>query len=213
MRVPECVVVSAWLGQWRLGAISASDAANAIEAVTGELHVDSMPWLDVIRGLDPTQGPFAPAVPEPGDPCGLPDPSVLGAVAVAPTVLLVQDGTGWHRVSVRHNVGITSLAHAQSQFLTAVEQARGTLERLDTVGGRERVDAALAAMSHPALPPALPPRSRAALDTACRMSVVVDCAISDSAVPSSRSQDLARSDALRDLRRAARDLMLASVTQ
>jgi hypothetical protein len=210
--VPECIAVSAWLGQWRIGAISTTDAANAVESITGQLHCDGKPWRDVLTGLT-RDWPIAPALPEPGDPCGVPYPDALSAIALSADLLLVRRADGWHTHRASHTVPTRSLADAQRDLTEMAQRAQREFEQLDTVGSRSQADAALATLRIPALPPSLSQRSRRALHMAARIMALVEIALVDSDVPSSRSQDSKRIDLLLDVKRSARGLLMASVTQ
>lgn len=214
LRVPECVAVSAWLGEWRLGRVARGDAANALEVITGLARPESGTWLEFVNDLDPTTAPFAPAVPEPGDPCGVPLAGVTQAVATSPTTLLVagEDGS-WRHIGTAHSVPLRSLTETHRLFTSTVGQAQEELAGLATTGSRAVAESHLASIPVLPLPASLPARNHAALDSAIRILAIVDAAVAHSSVPSSPSHDDRRVVVLRELRRSARDLMLASVTQ
>ena len=205
--------MSAWLGQWRLGAVALGDAANAIESITETLAVDGLAWWGLLGQLSASATRVAPALPMPGDPCGVPLPGVTQAVALTRTALLTFDDAGWHQVDCAHTVPMHSLGEAQRALALATTRAEEALSALPTIGSRSAADADLAALSATPLPPSMPARGQHALETAVRVTVAVNAALRDSTVPSSPSHDDRRIAILLDLRRAARDLMLASVTQ
>lgn len=201
--------LSAWLNAARRGDVSEADALHVCAHIIG-LHdgsrgdqVTQRDWLDMV-----TAAPwFRPALPEPGDPWGVPIMDATEAVALGPNVLLVRTDA-WRAVTMAHTVPVIDTAWARRALLDAVAQAGDVLQPLATVGDRSRAEAALATSDSPW--PPLPERVRADLELARGILTMASVAGHLATVPSSRSQERTLTDTVRSLVHASRVLLCAA---
>jgi hypothetical protein len=207
--LPRSIVICAWLNAWRLGQVSDSDAANALETLTAQLVAGQATWVTVLSQIPRSHEPFCPAVASPGDPNGLPDDSVDQAIALTRDLLLVH-GNEWALRSGEHGVIPEGAAHAGRHLAQMVTDSTQLLESLATVGSRETLESTLLQMGRDTFPPAMAPRNRDLLDRAARLWLIARAA--QFSTPSSRSQEHVALSSLRDLERAARQALCAAVT-
>lgn len=196
--------LSAWLNAARRHEVSATDAANACESVTGEL--DGIDWHAVALG-----GTWArAALPGPGDPWGVPVIGALEAVALGDGALLVRTDR-WHWVVGPHTVPVIGQGWARRNLMDTLAQATPVIEALATVGDRAQAESAMAQYDGP-WPPTLTAKARGDLELARRVLVTAAVARSGVSVPSSRSQGAELERALQDLTHAAQLLLCAAAS-
>lgn len=202
------VRLSAWLNAARRGEVTGHDAANACETISGQLEISGRSWLDVVGRVGP--GPARPALPEPGDPWGVPIAGALEAVAASPSLLLVRRAE-WQAVDAAHAVPVIDAGWARRNLLAEVSDAADLLERSATLGDRDAADEALQRITSQ-WPPTLAPRAVADLELATRLLVASELAADAVTVPSSPSQYSAVRTTLLAVSRASRLLMCAAVS-
>jgi hypothetical protein len=182
------------------------------------------------------------ALPTAGDVLGLPGPPWFNEVALeAGECVLVTLGDGgtlalvpqvtefgsatepgamvtWHVYGVRtpRVTDLGSVAEADLELRTALDQATRELARLDVARWREDAAARLALIRDGGvepglLPPTTPPRCLRVLATAARVRAIVELAAEDDGGSVTGWEAGARTEALRDLERVSRRAVVAAV--
>jgi len=217
---PRAISLALWLNAWRVGNLTLHDSINACETITDTneviKHGEAITWQALIESLGVDDEPFTVALPQSGDPQGLP-PEVLktmdlptGAVALSRNDLLVQSHQGhWMVVRAPHAVAHIGIAHARSEFNTHIEQASQFLTSAELAGDRSQIDAALQAHVPAHVPPQLPAKLSQALSNAERVRLVAYLAHQQSIAFASPSTNAKKEIVLRELDRTSRDVMIA----
>lgn len=215
--------LTVWLNAWQSGHITAFDAANACESITGALDVlineAKHPWIDLLATYGPSSTPFRVALPTPGNPDGIPR-DVLTQFEIETGFVVMEDrlvlgalpNGSWQAVSAQVTTAHHDFQHARIALLQALGEAQQALAHLDLVGSRVTADNVLKDLTFGHVPPSTPSRTIEALEQALRIATLARIARDDSAALASRSQDHERSRVLLDLERQAQTLLQAAAS-
>ena len=203
---PTSALVSAWMNAALRGDVTATDAANACEHVSGQLEVSKRRWRDLVAEATYARA----ALPVPGDPFGVPIAGVEQAVALAQNLLLAKDSE-WVVITEPHHVAPIDATWARTHLLTVAAHAQSVLDGLATTGDRTGIDHAVW-QSGATWPPGMSPRARSDAELATRLLIVSTAAREHADVPSSRSQAALMARCLSDVAAASRLLLCAATS-
>jgi len=216
---PPIIALALWLNAQRTGHVSATDATNACEYITGTLEIHGSPtvsWSYVVDLATQQKHPCIAVLPTHGDPRGIPTKLLAnlrlpaGALAIGNQHILYQDlASIWNLHEQQHAVIQPDHSYSRRMFLEGLERATSTLSSADLIGDRSKVDAALDALTHTHLPPHVDQKLLTYLDQATRVRVVTQSALVDSMAPASRSNDHVRIATLQEMDALARNLLTA----
>lgn len=225
---PSAVIIALWLNAARSGAVSMTDAANAVEVITEQLGmlseapdgtVDSSSWQDLVAVVLQESTPVAVALPVDGDPAGIPSQVLsqidrdFGVVAISNSALLVKRrGGSWIMIQSTNKVIHHDLNQTRRILLEQIELAAKQLSASELTGEQSHIRAALEAFRSLHLPPHLSKRSTDALEMAARVLIVAKGAISDSIAIHSPSLDQQRGLILQNLISQSRAVLQSVVS-
>lgn len=223
---PESVVIALWLNSARKGLVSVTDAANAIETISGDLGIEFKPmnqdretktWLNVVEITMRQSQPAAVAIPVDGDPAGVPAAVLAqmdrsaGAIAInAETILIRNKQNLWELVESTNTVIHYDLNQTRRQLLEEIESSSKELAGSELVGNEDEIVAALDAFRVLHVPAQLSKRNADAIELAARIKIVALGAITSTQAIHSPSLDQKRIHRLEKLASASR-LVLQSV--
>jgi hypothetical protein len=225
---PTSVVLGMWLNAAQTAAVSTTDAANAIEAITEQLMVSAAEpgsdssissWLDLVGQVKKISVPVAVGLPVDGDPSGVPA-SVLrgisrdsGVVSIHPDLLLCQNSDGvWVIFQTPNKVMHYDLSQTRRKLAEAIEAASKQLAASDLAGDESEILENLNSFRSLHLPPHLSKRSTDALELAARIMIIARGAIDKSAALHSPSIDRMRTQILSHLVSESRTVLQSVVT-
>jgi hypothetical protein len=213
--LPPAVVIALWLNAARISAVSATDAANAVEVITEQVSmlsessdgtVATSTWQALVAAAVQQPVPVAVALPVDGDPAGIPSQVLsqidrdFGVVAISNNELLVRQITGtWVMIHSPNKVVHHDLNQTRRILLEQIELATKQLSASELTGEQSHVRSALEAFRNLHLPPHLSKRSTDALEMAARVLIVAKGAIPDSIAIHSPSVDRQRVQVLQSL--------------
>lgn len=226
--LPAAVPIALWLNAAKGGAVSKTDAANAVEVITEQIDLQNddyqsfaaiSVWLDLVSKVAQEPVPVAVALPVDGDPAGIPSKVLVqidrayGVVAINDSVLLVKSISGpWTLVHSENKVIHHDLNQTRRILLELIESATTQLSSSDLTGDQIKIRAALDAFRSLHLPPHLSKRSTDALEMAARVMIVANGALSDSIAIHSPSLDRSRVAILEKLALESRYVLQSVVT-
>jgi hypothetical protein len=226
--VPESVVMALWLNSARLGAVSVTDAANALETISGEVTVhiyesskdyEIKAWLDVVNLVIQQPQPAAVAIPVDGDPAGIPVGVLVsiersvGTVAISPNALLIKNlNHTWEVVKATHTVIHYDLNQTRRTLIEQIEAASRQLSASDLVGDESEIRATLDAFRLMHIPAHLSKRSTDAIELAARIKIVAIGAMAHAQALHSPSVDRLRITNLEKLVSASRQVLQSVIT-
>jgi hypothetical protein len=212
---PPAVVLGLWLNAARSGAVSPTDAANALESVTHQIDlttnvVDSdvkiSTWLVLVELVKSANEPVAVALPIDGDPAGIPAPVLSlilresGVVAINSDLLLHQQCDGsWVLQTVHHKVIHYDLSQTRRNLTDHLALAIKQLASSDLIGDESEILDALDSFRTLHLPPSLTKRSVDALELASRVIIIANGAVKSATALHSPSIDRQRVQVLQSL--------------
>jgi hypothetical protein len=225
---PPAVVLGLWLNAARSGAVSPTDAANALESVTHQIDlttnvVDSdvkiSTWLGLVELVKSANEPVAVALPIDGDPAGVPA-AVLsrilresGVVAINSDLLLHQQSDGsWVLQTVHHKVIHYDLSQTRRNLTDHLALATKQLAASDLIGDESEILDALDSFRTLHLPPSLTKRSVDALELASRVMIIANGAAKSATALHSPSIDRQRVQVLQSLIVGSRAVLQSVVT-
>lgn len=225
---PPAVVLGLWLNAARSGAVSPTDAANALESVTHQIdlatnvvdsNVNISSWLGLVELVKSVNEPVAVALPVNGDPAGIPA-SVLaqivresGVVAINSDFLLLQQSDNrWVLQSENHNVIHYDLSQTRRNLTEHLASATKQLSVSDLSGDESEILEALDSFRALHLPPGLTKRSLDALELAARVIIVASGAIKSASALHSPSIDRQRVQVLQSLITESRAVLQSVAT-
>lgn len=223
MEYPAAIELAIWLNQYRVGAISVTDAINAAETISNVTDVQNagepVSWAKLIRNMPFSATPYYAILPTPGNTFGL-DAQVhksfdlsAGICVISQNVILGQvDGQSptWRITHIHSPLIVPDPRIARAQLNALIETAAAELSNIDAMGDRNEVEQSLHQLKPIHLPPALPNRAKVDLELAQRIWLIAQFGITDSQVHASPSKDDVRVATLQQLRTAALELMAAS---
>jgi hypothetical protein len=225
---PPAVVLGLWLNAARSGAVSPTDAANALESVTHQIDLASSvvnsnanisTWLGLVVLVKSANEPVAVALPIDGDPAGVPA-AVLslilresGVVAINSDLLLFQQSDNcWVLQSEIHNVMHYDLSQTRRNLTEHLASATKQLSVSDLSGDESEILDVLDSFRTLHLPPGLTKRSLDALELAARVIIVASGAIKSATALHSPSIDRQRVQVLQSLITESRAVLQSVVT-
>jgi hypothetical protein len=225
---PPAVVLGLWLNAARSGAVSPTDAANALESVTHQINiatdgddpsVNISTWLGLVELVKSAHEPVAIALPIDGDPAGVPV-SVLkrifresGVVAINSDLLLLKlSDNSWVLQPVHHKVIHYDLNQTRRNLADHLALATKQLSASDLVGDESEILNALDSFRTLHLPPSLTKRSAEALELASRVIIIASGAIESATALHSPSIDQQRVRVLQDLITESRAVLQSVAT-
>ena len=225
---PPAVVLGLWLNAARSGAVSPTDASNALESVTHQIDIatngdDSSikisSWLELVELVQSANAPVAIALPIDGDPAGVPV-SVLkrivresGVVAINSDLLLLQlSDNSWVLRSVHHKVIHYDLSQTKRNLTDHLALATRQLASSDLIGDESEILEALDSFRTLHLPPSLTKRSSDALELASRVIIIASGAIDSATALHSPSIDQRRVRVLQGLITESRAVLQSVAT-
>lgn len=205
---PPAVVLGLWLNAARSGAVSPTDAANAIESVTQQIAIESSDdssgvatssWLGLVEIVQKAIEPVAIALPVDGDPAGVPA-NVLtrivrasGVVAISTDLILCQlSNESWVLLTEPHKVLHYDLNQTRRILVDQIAETTTLLATSDLVGDESEIIDALRSFRALHLPPSLTKRSSDALELAARVNIIASGAIRSASALHSPSIDRQR---------------------
>jgi len=216
---PPAVVLGLWLNAARTGAVSATDATNALETISGQINLRDSTWAQLINVVIQTSEPVAIALPVDGDPAGVPAGTLKrivrasGVVAIDTDLLLCQSSeSDWILISEPHNVMHYDLSQARRTLTDQIANAANQLLASELVGDETEVIDALNSFRALHLPPHLSKRSTDALELAARVIIIAHGALSSSSAFHSPSVDRLRVGILEELILRSRMVLQSVVT-
>ncbi len=225
---PPAVVLGLWLNAARSGAVSPTDAANALESVTHQIDlatnvVDSdvkiSNWLGLVELVNSANEPVAVALPIDGDPAGVPAAFLSqnlresGVVAINSDLLLHQQCDGsWVLQTMRHKVIHYDLSQTRRNLTDHIALATEQLSASDLIGDESEILDALQSFRALHLPPNLTKRSVDALELASRVIIIASGAIKSTTALHSPSIDRQRVHVLQSLITESRAVLQSVVT-
>ena len=226
--LPPAVVIALWLNAARISAVSATDAANAIEVIAEQVSMLSespdgtaamSTWHALVAAAVQQPVPVAVALPVDGDPAGIPSQVLsqidrdFGVVAISNSELLVRQITGsWVMIHSPNKVIHHDLNQTRRILLEQIELATKQLSASELTGEQNHIRSALEAFRSLNLPPHLSKRSTDALEMAARVLIVAKGAIPDSIAIHSPSLDRSRIAILEKLALESRYVLQSVVT-
>ena len=235
----------AWGNAYLTGATSLDDAVDeivgtdALHRVTGVPGETDVVSLAVALGRLRATGTTALrlALPEPGDPTGLPGPATVttSALVAGAAVLTVgppdvssyallpasatsgaSDVVRWDVVEVDHSTapyGLPTLSEADRALAEAMRSTTHELDLLDVARGRDDVGPRLVALDRSLrrieLPASLPGRAQRMVATSSRLLGILSLATQDDGAAVTAAEAHRRRESLRPLRTAARYALCA----
>ena len=224
---PPAVALGAWFNAALTGAVTVTDAANALETITDQiqpqvrnLHKDSATttWLELVIQIAGSQSPVAIGLPIEGDPAGVPN-SLLkeihrdaGVLAFSRECLLVQkvDGT-WELVNETNTVPHHNLSQTNRALLEQVAVSTKLLAASDLLGDATEVITALDQFRSLHMPPSLSKRSADALELAAKIKIIARGALLNTNAVHSPSVDRKRIEVLEELIAGCRNVLQSVV--
>lgn len=220
---PLAVVLGAWFNAASSGAVTASDAANAIETITNQIQPEvqnshSEPaitsWLELVRNVASGQTPVAVGLPIEGDPAGVPNILLkeihrdAGVIALSREKLLVQNLDGsWKLVNEINTVPHHNLSQSNRALLEQVSVSINLLSASDLMGDETEVITALDQFRSLHLPPSLSKRSVDALELAARIKIIVHGALLNTNAVHSPSMDRKKIEVFEELISGCRNVL------
>ena len=212
---PPAVVLGLWLNAARSGAVSPTDAANAIESVTQQIAIETSDdslgvatssWLGLVEIVQRAIEPVAIALPVDGDPAGVPA-NVLsrivrasGVVAISADLILCQlSNESWVLLAEPHKVLHYDLNQTRRILVDQIAETTTLLATSDLVGDESEIIDALRSFRALHLPPSLTKRSSDALELAARVNIIASGAIRSASALHSPSIDRQRVIILQNL--------------
>jgi hypothetical protein len=225
---PPAVVLGLWLNAARSGAVSPTDAANAIEAVTHQIDIqlgDNPPgergssWLGLVEIVQRAIEPVAIALPVDGDPAGVPA-NVLtrivrasGVVAISADLILCQlSNESWTLLAEPHKVLHYDLSQTRRILTAQIELATKFLSASELIGNESDILDALHSFRTLHLPPSLTKRSADSLELAARVIIIANGAIKCATAMHSPSIDQQRVQVLQNLIKESRAVLQSVVS-
>lgn len=225
---PPAVVLALWLNAARSGAVSPTDAANAIESVTQQIAIESSDdssgvaassWLGLVEIVLKAIEPVAIALPVDGDPAGVPA-NVLtrimrasGVVAISADLILCQlSNETWVLLAEPHKVLHYDLNQTCRILTAQIELATKFLSASELIGNESDILDALHAFRTLHLPPSLTKRSSDALELAARVNIIASGAIRSASALHSPSIDRQKVLVLQNLITESRAVLQSVVT-
>jgi hypothetical protein len=199
-------VLGLWLNAARTGAVSTTDAANALETISGQINLKDSTWVEIVDVVKQAREPVAVALPVEGDPAGV-TVGVLkqivrtsGVVAIDNNLLLCQSPEfGWTLMSEPSNVLHYDLSQTRRSLTDQIAIAANRLSASELVGDETEVINALDSFRALHLPPHLSKRSTDALELAARVIIISRGALAASSAVHSPSIDRLRVENLEQL--------------
>ena len=216
---PPAVVLGLWLNAVRTGAVSATDTANALETISGQINLKDSTWVELVDVVKQASEPVAVALPVEGDPAGV-TVGVLkqivrasGVVAIDTNLLLCQSPeSGWTLMSEPNNVMHYDLSQTRRSLTDQIAIAANRLSASELVGDETEVINALDSFRALHLPPHLSKRSTDALELAARVMIIARGAIENTNALHSPSIDRRRLEELQLLITHSRAVLQSVVT-
>jgi hypothetical protein len=224
--LPPAVLRGLWLNAAQAGSVSATDAANALEAITEQVDVQIVDnsvgvessWLDLVRTAASAAEPVAVGLPVPGDPAGVPVGVLAtisvdsGVVAINRTQVLCQDSNAeWILMNETNNVLHYDLSQTRRSLMEQISESANQLAASDLVGDETEILAALESFRTLHLPPSLTKRSVDALELASRVIIIASGAIKSATAVHSPSIDQQRLEVLQSLIKESRSVLQSVV--
>lgn len=226
--LPPAVLIGLWLNATKVGSVSVTDAANAIETITNHLEieidlnaslVEKSSWLDLVGQVAAKSQPVAVGLPIDGDPAGVAisvlskiDRSV-GVVAIDRDHLLCQTlQDNWVLIAETNNVLHHDLSQSKRRLTESISSSVDQLSASELVGDDAEIVSALESFRTLHLPPHLTQRSVDAIELAARIWIVARGAISSSIAMHSPSIDKRRIQVLEQLVRESRTVLQSVIT-
>ena len=224
--LPPAVLLGLWLNAAQAGSVSATDAANALEAITEQVDVQIVDnsvgvessWLDLVRTAASAAEPVAVGLPVPGDPAGVPVGVLAtisvdsGVVAINRTQVLCQDSNAaWILMNETNNVLHYDLNQTRRSLMEQISESANQLAASDLVGDETEILAALESFRTLHLPPSLTKRSVDALELASRVIIIASGAIKSTTALHSPSIDQQRLKVLQSLIKESRSVLQSVV--
>jgi hypothetical protein len=224
--LPPAVLLGLWLNAAQAGSVSATDAANALEAITEQVDVQIVDnsvgvessWLDLVRTAASAAEPVAVGLPVPGDPAGVPVGVLAtisvdsGVVAINRTQVLCQDSNAeWILMNETNNVLHYDLSQTRRSLMEQISESANQLAASDLVGDETEILAALESFRTLHLPPSLTKRSVDALELASRVIIIASGAIKSATAVHSPSIDQQRLKVLQSLIKESRSVLQSVV--
>jgi len=216
---PPAVVLGLWLNAVRTGAVSATDTANALETISGQINLKDSTWVELVDVVKQVSEPVAVALPVEGDPAGV-TVGVLkqivrtsGVVAIDTNSLLCQSPEyGWTLISEANNVLHYDLSQTRRSLTDQIAIAANRLSASELVGDESEIIDALDSFRALHLPPHLSKRSTDALELAARVMIIARGAIENTNALHSPSIDRRRVEELQLLITHSRAVLQSVVT-
>jgi len=216
---PPAVVLGLWLNAVRTGAVSATDTANALETISGQINLKDSTWVELVDVVKQASEPVAVALPVEGDPAGV-TVGVLkqivrasGVVAIDTNLLLCQSPeSGWTLISEANNVLHHDLSQTRRSLTDQIAIAANRLSASELVGDESEIIDALDSFRALHLPPHLSKRSTDALELAARVMIIARGAIENTNALHSPSIDRRRVEELQLLITHSRAVLQSVVT-
>lgn len=225
---PPAAVLGLWLNAARSGAVSATDAANAIEAVTQQIDIqlgDNPPgdkgssWLGLVEVAIGASEPAAIALPIDGDPAGVPAKVLSqisrdsGVVAIGSDLLLCkQSNESWILLAEPHKVLHYDLSQTRRILTAQIELATKFLSASELIGNESYILDALHSFRTLHLPPSLTKRSADSLELAARVIIIANGAIKSATAIHSPSIDQQKVQVLQNLIKESRAVLQSVVS-
>ena len=216
---PPAVVLGLWLNAARTGAVSPTDAANALETISGQVNIKDSSWAQLIKVVRQVSEPVAVALPVDGDPAGITVGALKrivresGVVAIDNDLLLGQSPeSGWILISEPHNVMHYNLSQTRRSLTDQIAKVADRLSASELIGDETEVIDALNSFRALHLPPHLSQRSTDALELAARVIIIARGALAASSAVHSPSVDRLRVENLEQLILRSRIVLQSVVT-
>lgn len=216
---PPAVVLGLWLNAARTGAVSPTDAANALETITGQMNIKDSTWVELINVVKQTNEPVAVALPVDGDPAGVTANTLKkivresGVVAIDAELLLFQQADlSWTLMPEPSNVMHYDLSQTRRSLADQIAIAANRLSASELVGDETEIIDALDSFRALHLPPHLSKRSTDALELAARVMIIARGAIENTNALHSPSIDRRRVQELQLLITHSRAVLQSVVT-
>ena len=224
---PSAVLLGLWLNAAHSRAVSPTDAANALEAITNQVDVqdhsgtdgEEVSWLELVRKVVSGAEPVAVGLPVSGDPAGV-QAAVLraishdsGVVAIDRNLVLCQNSDFvWVLMNETNNVMHYDLSQTRRSLTEQITDSAKQLAASDLVGDESEILAALDSFRTLHIPPHLSKRSTDALELAARIIIIAQGALANTNVMHSPSIDRHRLQILENLVAVARTVLQSVIT-
>jgi len=225
---PPAVLLGLWLNAARSGAVSTTDAANALESVTHQIDIATRgdesnrqisSWIGLVELVKSENEPVAVALPVNGDPAGIPAPVLMrimresGVVAINSDLLLLQQSDEiWVLQSEHHKVIHYDLSQTRRNLTEHLGLATGQLSASELIGDETEIRDALDSFRTLHLPPSLTKRSSDALELAARVIIVASGALTSATAIHSPSIDRQKVQVLQSLITESRAVLQSVVS-